>query len=191
MGIRVNWHGQERAREMVEHGKIREGPFEFGDADRARMLGREGADLEALSAHHLAIDDERPGASSRRFRYPIGKEGHVYTDALRQVRNQAHAAGHTDVRDAASSLLGQVKASYFPAERSGRGAVEFADYGRCSAAGASYERHMRRRDHTGATGGGAARDPNAYRQRIAALRLVFPSLPVAASERLAKQGRFR
>ena len=117
MSLRVNWHGQEKAREAIEHGKVRHGPFKFDDEDERSMLGSEGTDWEAHSAHHLGVDYDKPHGSKSRMRYPMGKEGHVYSRALHGIRNAAHDAGHTEIRDAASSLLGQMKASEFPDER--------------------------------------------------------------------------
>lgn len=117
MSLRVNWHGQERAREMIEHGKVRHGVFKFDDEDERSMLGQEGTDLETHSAHHLGVDYDKPPMSKSRHRYPMGKEGHVYTRALHGIRNAAHEAGHGDIRDSASALLGHIKSEQAPDER--------------------------------------------------------------------------
>ena len=47
MSLRVNWHGQESARNMIEHGKVRHGIFKFDDEDEKAMSGSEGTDEEA------------------------------------------------------------------------------------------------------------------------------------------------
>jgi hypothetical protein len=106
-GLRLNHHGMEAAKLAIAHGKVRTDPFSFSDDEQRAMLGPEGTDWVTHSAHHLGLNGERPLGNIGRYTYPMGKEGHIYVRALHGIRNAAHQAGHTEIRDAASMLLGR------------------------------------------------------------------------------------
>lgn len=115
--IYCNWEGVRHAQDLIAHGKISHRAFEFSDDDERELLGPEGTDLANHSRHHLGTDDELPQASPKRNRYPFAKRGMVYSRALHGIRNAAHDAGHEDIRDLASKLLGDIKLKHDPSER--------------------------------------------------------------------------
>lgn len=113
-----NYGGLEHAMELIAHGKISHKAFAFTDDDERALLGPEGTDLDKHRIHHLGVDDSVPRTSPRAHRYPFAKDGQLYTRALHGIRNAAHDAGHEDIRDMASMLLGHVKLKEDPSERS-------------------------------------------------------------------------
>jgi uncharacterized protein len=117
MSVYMNYDGYRAARSAIDNGKVDEGPFELTDEDRKKMLGPKGTDLRELSRHHLGLDDSEPWASDAQHKYPFGKEGRTYTQALHQIRNKAAENGHEDIKDAASGLLGHFKVKHHPDER--------------------------------------------------------------------------
>lgn len=112
-----SYEGFAHAKHLIAHGKVTHKPFAFGDDEERDLLGPEGTDLANHAKHHLGVDDDQPYASPKRNRYPFAKGGQVSTRALHGIRNTAHDAGHEDIRDAASHLLGEIKARHKPDER--------------------------------------------------------------------------
>lgn len=113
-----NYDGFHHAQDLVSHGKISHKAFSFTDEDERSLLGPEGTDLANHRRHHLGIDAEQPSASPKAHRYPFAKGGMIYSRALHGIRNTAHDAGHDDIRDMASKLLGDIKLKHDPSERS-------------------------------------------------------------------------
>lgn len=112
-----NYGGVEHALDLISHGKVSHKAFSFDDEDERDLLGPEGTDLANHRRHHLGIDDGRPHTSPKAHRYPFAKGGKLYARALHGIRNAAHDAGHEDIRDIASMLLGHVKVKEDPSER--------------------------------------------------------------------------
>jgi uncharacterized protein len=126
MNTELNYAGYQNAKRLINHGKINEGPFKLMAADRAKMLGPDGTDIAEHSKHHLGITRsysyDQP-ESNKDHKYPIIKDGEVYTQALHGSRNEAHEAGHESVKGAASELLGDAKLYLDPSERSRSNAI--------------------------------------------------------------------
>ncbi len=116
--MRVNETGLAHAYDLIQHGKVSAGVWQFDDEDEAALKGPMGTDRATHEKHHLAIDDAHPEGHPDRTRYPFAKDGQVYLRALHGIRSEAHDAGQTEIERNASALIGDAKARLTPDERS-------------------------------------------------------------------------
>jgi HK97 family phage prohead protease len=135
MAIMLHKEGHEHARALAEHGKVDHGPFSFDNADRDALLGPKGTHVAELGKHHLGVDDAADEGDARRFRYPVAKDGKVFSRACRSCMRSAEKNGHEEVRAAAESLMGEMGVSPGPDDAGGEYALPPEHEVRCLMAG--------------------------------------------------------
>ena len=128
--VKLNEPGEAHCRCLIRAGKVNDGPWGFDAGDRAKLLGPKGNHVEEFSRHHLGVqadeeddneDEERDLdsgsgggavptiAASERFKHPFGKDGEVYTRALKAIRSQASKYDHPEVLQSAGTLLDLIR----------------------------------------------------------------------------------
>jgi HK97 family phage prohead protease len=99
----LNKKAVDHATSMINDGKIDDGEWSFSADDQATLLGKDDWDQYAL--WFLAFDKNADAKSNDAYKYPFGKDGKVYTRALKAIRTQAGKQGASAVNDAAGDLL--------------------------------------------------------------------------------------
>ncbi len=96
---------RDHAYELIDAGKVNDGSWSFDSADGAKLLGPKGKHLSEYRKWHLGEDSAVDPDDAKRHKYPIGKDGELYTRALKAIRSAAAKAGHQEVHAAAGKIL--------------------------------------------------------------------------------------
>ena len=120
--IRLNRAGAEHLRELIEHGKVDDGPYAFDDSDRDALLGPKGTHVRMLAQVHLGEDDSMAEGEARRYKYPCARGGMASSRGLMACRDAARDQGHDEVRSEAESMLGMIAGGMSPVNAGGRSA---------------------------------------------------------------------
>lgn len=102
--IRVNRAGVSHAKALIREKKIDNGPWDFTAADGNALLGPDGDDWVAYSAAHIGVDDAETVNTKARWKYPVIKDGKVFTHALSAAQGYANRLGLDAIADTAKEL---------------------------------------------------------------------------------------
>lgn len=106
--IKLHKDGEMHARDLIEHGKVNDGPFSFDGADKDALLGPKGTHVEHFARHHLGKDEAGDDGDPKSYRYPFAKDGAVHSRALESIRGRAEDNGHDEVRASAEGLIAMI-----------------------------------------------------------------------------------
>lgn len=108
MPVSVNDKGLANARQLIGGGSVdREGAWDFSAADGNALLG-DPPDWEAYSAWFLAVDSDAEPETKEHYKYPFGKGGKVYRQAVIAAKARAAQQGEDDLATAADGLLQRI-----------------------------------------------------------------------------------
>ncbi len=108
MAVQLIKKSENAAKARISAGDINDtAAWVFSAADGNALLGEDADNWSEYEKWHLGKDTEAKAKTKARFKYPYGKNGKVYTSALRAIRSRAAQQDHTSVFDAAGRLLDQ------------------------------------------------------------------------------------
>jgi ATP-dependent protease ClpP protease subunit len=120
MAVQLSRTGAAKARALIADGQFDDkAAWSFSAADGDALLGAKGDDWANYAAFHLGEDTAATDKTKARWKYPFGKAGKVYGEALRAIRSRAAQEGANAVYAEAGKLLDLVKKGKSAAAASG------------------------------------------------------------------------
>jgi len=103
--VSVNTTGVAHARSLIKSGNVDHGSvWSFSSADGNAILGSD-ENWSEYSKWFLAIDTSVPEKTKGHYKYPFGKNGKVFRNALWHAEQRASAQGASSIQSAAKSLF--------------------------------------------------------------------------------------
>jgi HK97 family phage major capsid protein/HK97 family phage prohead protease len=115
----LNSAGAANGRARVAAGDVNDNdPWSFTADDGNKLLGPSGNDWANYSKWFLGLDSSASANTKDRYKYPFGKNGKIYTSALRAIRSRSAQQNDTAVFDAAGKMLDSIESSDQPGQAS-------------------------------------------------------------------------
>jgi len=110
MADSLNSAGVSNASRLIANGQVdKDSSWSFDAEDENKMLGESGEDWGNYSKYHLGINSEADKETKAYYSFPFGKDGKVYSSALRAIRSRAAQFDHTSIYDEAGKLMSKIE----------------------------------------------------------------------------------
>lgn len=111
MGVKLNSKAKTYAMSLVRGGNVdMESEWSFSAADGNTLLGEAGDNWTRYAKYFLGVDSDMETETKAHYKYPFGKSGMIYREAVIAAKSRAAQQGETDIEEAADALLTAIDA---------------------------------------------------------------------------------